>query len=416
MADTKAREKREEAELDGRTPKEGFDIDTALNTKGFAEFLAEVDNEDIVENSEEVEKRFEAFQLKKEVSVEIRGVIKEQLKKDTGIELSDKDLECLDAYISKEALANPEGVKEIMSSLKDLTELPKQVEELEKQLAAMDGKDVIQHRFDKTKDTMELLKNTKAGEGREYLHNPITRRFLGLPGDKETITRIDGALAEVKAKFGVGRGIFGGYGKIDKLIKATEDELVALRKSYALHTEVSDKTKEMKRRLTAAKDRVFADAVAGAQIGEVVRRKMDAKLTELAGKKDTKSAQAAYDIIRNFNTGQYGNPNITIEGLGFDKEQQWVKWADDSLEAHMATSLEAAVKKSRLGEGALASLEAAVTKLSEKETMGSKDAQGVKEFIVLKLHEIMTSLGTTGDDKAKRLLVKRLFIKMLSNN
>lgn len=407
MADTKAREKREEAELDGRTPKEGFDIDTALNTKGFAEFLAEVDTEDIVENSEEVEKRFEAFQLKKEVSGEIRGVIKEQLKKDTGIELSDKDLECLDAYISKEALANPEGVKEIMSSLKDLTELPKQVEELEKQLAAMDGKDVIQHRFDKTKDKMWLLTATNP-EGWEKWPKAT-------PEDREKIKKVTDALDEVKVRFGVGRGIFGGYGKIDKLIKATEDELVALRKSYALHTEVSDKTKEMKRRLTAAKDRVFADAVAGAQIGEVVRRKMDAKLTELAGKKDTKSAQAAYDIIRNFNTGQYGNPDIIIEGLGFDKEQQWVKWADDSLEAHMATSLEAAVKKSRLGEGALASLEAAVTKLSEKETMGSKDAQGVKEFIVLKLHEIMTSLGTTGDDKAKRLLVKRLFIKMSNN-
>src|SRR6185312_4506828 len=93
-----------------QTEAQEFDIDKALNTKGFAEFLAAHQDAETfdMDNPVEVGKRFEAFGVKEVVKKELKGIFSEHIQKEMGMKLDSNDLESVDAHLDKLAIENPD--------------------------------------------------------------------------------------------------------------------------------------------------------------------------------------------------------------------------------------------------------------------------------------------------------------------
>ncbi len=133
-----------EAEAEGESGGE-FDLKKSINNKEFLNFLSNYEDAAELDLSEanraEIEKRYRAFESKEYISGEMTQLYKEELEPAFGIKLNKTNLEAIDEYLANEALKDPARLNERAGELKNFFELKKDREDLEKEITFLGGEE-----------------------------------------------------------------------------------------------------------------------------------------------------------------------------------------------------------------------------------------------------------------------------------
>src|SRR3989344_5084019 len=117
-----------------------------LDTKGFASFLAQGPDMDLEGMTvREVESHFKAFESASEISKEMRDLYRNEISLDTGIALSDQEMESVDDFISKLNFEDPKRLASLKEQLELYVELPKRIGKKEKELAELCGMETLEN-------------------------------------------------------------------------------------------------------------------------------------------------------------------------------------------------------------------------------------------------------------------------------
>ncbi len=118
---------------------DAFDRSKALDDRGFLKFLTNFkgDTDPVEMEDSELELKFKVFKENKRVVEGIRTIIKEEVSKDFGFKLSDKDLSNIEKYVTDLSMESPERVLELAEQIKTFKELPEQIAKAEAEFAKL---------------------------------------------------------------------------------------------------------------------------------------------------------------------------------------------------------------------------------------------------------------------------------------
>lgn len=409
------------------------DIDKALNTKGFAEFLAQhPDAEEFDMNDEgAINKRFEVFESKGIVSKEIKELYSGHIEKEMGIKLDKNDLASIDKHIEEQAINNPDEVVKLKAQLDSFKELPKQIAELEKQLAELGKVDDLSKNLNSLRTDISNIERGKkyfgfVGNSRLAYH-AIKTAFRSLPIGFNIVTGIslasdeymDQVEEEVKD---IGRSLNAvddatkKYGKIDsaraeilleginKEIETTEETLGKIAGIESLKSESQNLFKNMRSELLGG--------VAGmAELTKSIQTKVADQLRDLAEKGTIKAydqAQERYESLRSVAESTETGVNPIRPYFG----EYLQDYLDASLEKEISNQIKETLLKTKMGENAFTKLEQELEPFLNREKIGSKTGDEVRQLISETLAKVPESLGNSVEDKAKKLMISRILIKM----
>ncbi len=405
------------------------DIDKALNTKGFAEFLAQhPDAEEFDMNDEgAINKRFEVFESKGIVSKEIKELYSGHIEKEMGIKLDKNDLASIDKHIEEQAINNPDEVVKLKAQLDSFKELPKQIEELEKQLGKLGNADNLSERLESLRTDSYNIE-----EGKKYLgfvgnsrfaYHAIKTAFRGSPIGLKMVTGISLASDRVEEEAeDIGRSLNSAdavtkrYGKMNEAqaeslleeinvdIETTEKTLSKIAEIEALKSESQNLFKNMRSELLGG--------VAGmAELTKSIQTKVADQLRDLAEKGTIKAydqAQERYESLRSVAESTETGVNPIRPYFGEYLQDH----LDASLEKEISNQIKETLLKTKMGENAFTKLEQELEPFLNREKIGSKTGDEVRQLISETLAKVPESLGNSVEDKAKKLMISRILIKM----
>jgi len=354
-----------EATIEGQ-----FNIDEALNTKGFADFLDKFgdDLEPDESNIAEIEKRFRAFENVATAAKEVKSLFKDEILGESGVKLDDAELACIDAHLMDLAIAYPDSVDFYLNATKGYHETKERCSRMKIEMNKLGGIPEIQ------KELNVMDKVSSMGF--------LQRRFgLRIKTEDEKKMR---------------DYVTGRYGLSKKTIAERAEAIGDAGVSY-LNAE--GEFKKMRR--------VFFENFAPADaISDMARQKAQQKLRELADPtKDLKDLDKAQQMLDRFSDDE---ANLSVDYLRGLDQSQYQATIDGIIEYKIVTQIRDAITATDVaGSGALNKLERALGKYMERQAVGSKKASDAKDFISNTLNSFM--VRETG---AKKVLLKRLIVKL----
>lgn len=388
------------------------DIDKALNTKGFAEFLAQhPDAEEFDMNDEgAINKRFEVFESKGIVSKEIKELYSGHIEKEMGIKLDKNDLASIDKHIEEQAINNPDEVINLREQLYFFKELPKKIAESEKQLAQLGNADNLSERLESLRtDSYNIEEGKKylgfVGKSRLAFHL-IKSAFKASSFDAEDVDLSWDSANNVTRRYGKMNGaraesLLEG---INKEIETTEDTLSKISEAEVLKSEYQNLFKNMRSELLGG--------VAGmAELTAAIQAKVHKQLMDLTSKgtiKDYEQAQQRFDSLKSVSE----STETGVDPLGRIDAQEFEKDIEDSIVDKASEEMMGIILQAKMGDNALTNLEKSLEPFLKKEKIGSKEGNEARQKMSDILAEVYYKLGTTSEDKAKKLMISRILIKM----
>jgi hypothetical protein len=386
-----------------------FNIDEALNTKGFPEFLAQFpDSASVVDDVEEIGRRFEAFENKAELAKNMRELFKQQIQEETGLKLNDKELAAIDDLIGKEAINNPDRIGEVAEMVDDYRGNAEDIAKMEVEIQKYGGDAGVAAKIVEMKGDYSKLRDIDMSRLVHYV-DVIEATSEGLFSFFGSTKReASNALRERKAlgqKYGIKSGWDGMFShgeynekleKLEREIKFIEDAVVA--KATA--------AKEFKR----LKSEVMEGFLPVAEVMKVAKTRAQDRLKAMlvdVGKDFTlKKADEAEDFLAKLQEASAAGNTNYLEGIDADKFTNDLNMV---IETKVEEQLIDAVKKSPIASGSLSALEKALEKFSSQEKIGSREGDEVKVFIKETLDVI---LADTTTPVPKKILINRIIAKL----
>jgi hypothetical protein len=363
-----------------------------LNTKGFAEFLAQhPDADERVADSEKMKQSFEVFKVKDAVTLELKNLFSEQINKDFKIKLTPDDLESIDTHLSKEAVEHPDVLLKLEKQLKDFKELPKKIKDLETRFEALAGAEAGLEVFKRDQVIFEAAKKYRGGflwrkrirswgagsEARANARagveefNPTSLKFADI-----TRTSIREYIEDAEHK--IAR-----LGEIPAMRESSQKMFAELRKGLLQNiAEINGVTEAIHKRVNEELQGSIKDAKVSA---------LDITQTRF---EDLRSAS------RTSETG--------VDALGGLSEEEYQAQLDEEIEQGAKAEIKEIVDKSKLGVESFTKLEASLKSFIEREKIGSKEGEEAKYFIIHALRNAADGLGGSVEDKAKRILCLKI--------
>ncbi len=419
-------------EIVERIKRGDFDIDKALNTKGFAEFQAahpESDKFDM-EDGEAIRQRFEVFETKTAVSKELKQLYSGHIEKEMGIKLDAKDLSSIDAHLENQAINSPEEFMEIKERLDAFRELPLQISALEKQLAELGGVEELKATLEglqkdeanletaqkykgiigKTKVAFQFVSFAAAAQPLllEVLFPGVKlkKNFLGVGDKYNQVSEALGSLSSVKEKFGKM-----GKKDINSLQENIGDQIHGIENVLASVQQI-DKLKSLSQEMFGNMRKELLGGVSDITgLTESIQAKAMAQFKEIVKSGSTKSldqAQERFEALRSVAV----STETGVNPLGGINEEEFQKRVDAGLEKAASEEIMQTLMRANLGSNALTKLEKSLEPFLNREKIGSKEGEEAREFIANALKEAADNLGNTTEDKAKKSIVARILIKM----
>jgi hypothetical protein len=153
------------------TQEADFNVDLALRDGKFLAFLdktPDIDSLDPNESgyAERIRAHFEIFKGAEELKREIVKTLKDKIKSESGVSLSDADFEAVQAEIEREAISDPEVLKEKLEVVRAFRELPKEVSRVEGELRKLGGVEAL---GEKQEELTERKKNLELASEVDFL-------------------------------------------------------------------------------------------------------------------------------------------------------------------------------------------------------------------------------------------------------
>ena len=369
-------------------------IDKALNTKGFAEFLAKYPEAESIDlndtNEAEIEQRLEAFEAKNRVSAEIRGLFNNELS-GLGIKLEGADFASVDVYLEDETINNPEAIQEMARTIALFQELPGKIRELEAKAASIGNIDELTAKRDRLDgQAVELNEASKI----------TVPRFLGVPffqGRKDNKAKL-ARREEILAKYGTTL-----EGVEQKYLESVDQAQTAHSSIQALE-DLGRLKQEIEANFKQANQALFKDSEIAAKVHEAAKAKIEEKYVALVGGSGT--FDTADKASKYLDTIEQSDYEFLLEDLDMDHQRTSL---DGFLEEKMAEDMREIVDGISKKSLTLDKVEDKLKKYLGREKIGSREGDELREM----LSRVFEKLRTDGTlPPAKKIIMSRVAIKL----
>lgn len=399
-----------------------FNSEEALNQKGFAEFLAKHSDAESFDMGDEegLEKRFKTFEIVQAVDKDIQNLYKNEIEKEFGIKLDNNDRKAINESLYDKALNNPEELKGIQDKIKLFKELPLQIKETEERLAALGNIDELDEKIvlkTQESNTIALAKENSGFFGNikitartlKWMVKSIPSYIPGLMNDVEKtkfkyegseISDIWAAKNVVKEKY-KNQDLGDVLEELDNNIEATEVILDAIKNTDELKKIAKESFENLKKGL-------FEDIKGQHVLMKSVKEKV---WTKLKGMMDLGTIEGLDDSQKYFESLNQKDSELDTDIFTGDSEHVQDK-INEKIEIVASKIIKGAVLNQKGGENMFSNLEKSLAPILEKEKLGTKEGDELRDFVTDTLTEALNSLGTSTEDKAKKLIVSRLIIKI----
>lgn len=409
------------SEATNKEAPKSFNVDEALNTKGFAEFLAkhpDARNSIDMANEKDLESKFETFSMLGIVKKEMKDLYKNQIQEELGIKLDNSDLASIDDEIEKRAIENPEKVEALHEQLKGAKELTQQIKDLEEALAVIG--DISQHpiRLENLKGQKESLDAVKGATG------PLAKaRLWAKVGAWTAVGAFDqtgAAFTNVLAnesKIKSLKNLEAAHGKIDKakiesISKPVEDKISEIETTLATAQNLQETKAKAVESLGELRKELLGEFSGFAEVVSIIQAKAKKMLEDMA-KQGTISgfdnAQKTYEKFQ-----KVANESDTkinpLEGMD---EEEFQKMVDEGIKRAVEGEIIEAVDKAETkGNNPFSKLEKSLEGYINKQKIGSMEADEARQFVIESLEKSKEYLENTVQDNAKFLMINRILIKI----
>ncbi len=399
-----------------------FDSEKALNVKGFAEFLAKHSDAESfdMENEEELEKRFQTFEIVQAVDKDIQNLYGNEIQKEFEIKLDDNDRKAIGESLYDKALNNPEELKELQDKIKLFKELPLQIKETEERLAALGNVDEFDEKIvlkTQESNTIALAKENSGLFGNikitartlKWMVKLIPRYIPGLMNDLEKskfdyegsdVSDIWAAKNIVKEKY-ENQDLGEILQQIDADIEATEVMLDAVKSTEELKKISEESFGNLKKGL-------FEDIKGQHVLMESVKEKV---WTKLKGMMDLGTIEGLDKSQKYFETLNQKDSEVDTDISTGDSEHVQDK-INEKIEIVASKIIKGAVLNQKGGANMFSNLEKTLAPILEKDKLGTKKGNELRDFITETLTEALNSLGSSTEEKTKKIIVSRLIVKI----
>lgn len=400
-----------------------FDVDKAMNTKGFGEFLAAYpDAQDFdMENEEELSARFENFEKTNLAKNEMKKLYSEHLQKEMGLKLDSKDLSSLDRHLEARAIENPAEIVRLREKLRTFAELPDQIRKMERNLSDLGKTEILAEKLEyleKEESNLETAKEHLGFLGKAKL-NYQTLAFYAkaipgigklVPGAKYSeagdIAEQFDALSAVKEK----------YGKVGK--KEAGAALAATREQIASVETMLVQRQELQQLKSLAEQsfgKLRKDLIGGmsdvAGLTDAIQSKAADQLNEMVTKGSIKKLDEAQKQFEMLKTAAQ-KTETGIDPLAGVDEAAFQEYVDRAMGQAASDEIMRIVRRAPMGSNALARLEKALTPFLEREKFGSSEGETVRNIISNILEDVALNLGDSTEAKAKKFMISRIRVKL----
>ena len=402
----------------------GFDIDKALNTKGFMEFLAKhPDAKDLdMGNSGELQKRFEVFGIKDGVSKGLEKVYSSHIKDQIGLKLEGDDTKSVKEYIEKLAVEEPEKVYELNKKLKTLTEVPAEIQGLEAELAKLgEVSDLmnqlrqagtLENDLEAVIPTMGSLKY-KAKYALALLAFAPSRGWKGF----EDVGYVEAAKDKFNLEYGKqkvpekGEKVVGKE-QLEGILRETTQRIEDIK---ATLDKVGD-ARDLKTALKASFDNARKDLVSGMAeikgLTEAVNERSCAELKKMMEPGTLDALQKAQERLEFLQFAAY-NPDAGVEPLTTNQAGQFQEEIDKAVESNIPEKIWQIVLDADLGSNALTNIEKKLDPFLKANKLGSKEGDDARAFIKEIIEKIVNERKPQHPEgEVKRLILKRILVKL----
>lgn len=410
-------------------------IDKALNTKGFAEFLAQhPDAEEFDMNDEDaINKRFEVFESKSIVAKGIKELYSGHIEKEMGIKLDSNDLATIERHIEEQAINNPDEIINLREQLNSFKEEPKKIAELEKQLAQLGNVDNLSKRLESLRTDADNIESGKkylgfVGKSRLAYHL-VKVAFKTIPVDVEMSTGFklsskeynDRAIYErinLEKSWDSADAVTKKYDKMngekaESLLEQINAEIETTQATLDKIAEIESLKSESQNLFASMRSELLGGVAGMAELTKSIQTKVADQLRELAEKGTIKAydqAQARYESLRSVAESTETGVNPIRPYFG----EYLQDYLDASLEKEVSSQIEKTLLNAKMGDNALTKLEKELEPFLKREKIGSKSGDEVRELISEVFTKVSDSLGDSVEHKAKKLLISRILIRMKS--
>ncbi len=416
--------------------KNSLEIDKALNTKGFAEFLAmHPDTKTFdVGNEKEVAKRFEIFELKEEVKDSVKKLYAGEIQRDMGIELEANELGAVDKHLEKLAIENPKEILRMKERIVKFVEMPKQISELESQIAAIGKSEDLIAILEKRRKTQEELGIARkyAGVGgtaryammhlnvgfkalsnwEEMLSKKLNPEFDQSHHANEAVTSIANARAERAAVRSVRENIgSSSKTKIESVLASIDADIIEIENLLQAMTNLEDKKKASEKSFDSLRKKLMGGVGEIAEVKDAVQNCAKKQLLEMLNGTSIKKLNEAQSRLEDLALASE-TTKTGIDPLGGMDEAEYQKAVDTAIQEKAFEQIVKTVSETNLGTNALTKMEKVLRPFLTEDRLGSLDQEKTKEFITKSIQEIAENLDDTTPNKAKKIILSRIIIKM----
>ena len=344
-----------------------LDAGEMLNKAGFAEFLAkygDVNLSDSPEDQKTLSNIFEVFNKKDELARDITKVFIESIKAQLGIDITMESgkAKSINEYLDRLAIDEPETLLEYCETVEKYKELKSVSSQLDSTMKGLGGIERVETKF------------------------------------KEKAEQKIGLLSRIGQIFGKG-----------KAIEKQQAQKMMNRVGEAKNAKVN---------FEEARNQLLTQIASIGGIKDEIIRGANNKLNELIVKSEKDNS-----TLKDFdNLGAYFKKikiieeqnGIEIISYGPFQEGEIEKIIDNGIEIVARKSIEEAVKNHSLGNKTFDNLQKALKPYTERGTMGSKDEQETKTFVLDTLGSLLKEKldGDPNKDRAKKILLNILLIKL----
>ncbi|HEU5114391.1 MAG TPA: hypothetical protein VFT82_01335 [Candidatus Paceibacterota bacterium] len=419
----------------------GFSAEAALNTAGFAEFLAKFKDADTFDatNSEELKTRFEAFQNKDAAAENMAELLKEELFTRELL----PELGGIENVIAEEirnmAIENPKKIQEITESIREFDETARQIKEMEAKIAEMkeegDPEEVIAMLQRKEKALEKAAETEDFWTGAGFATGVVAawEQFIfgvSVESDKKWLEKNPGkeptwgngklsradvekfvkdrslarerheARVDIKQEYGISPS----PAEIAYELEMTRTDIETMKEAVALLPKLESDRNDLVARFKQMHGYLLSNIGENAKLREAAQKKAGDKIKSLIDTNPEK-AQEFFDDLK----------KATAEGeLGVN----FIEGDADKIQSEIQTKIEDAIRKdmkkaletTALGAKAYDNMYKSFEKFIKREKAGGKEGDAARKFVLDTLNGVAAEIATK--DKAKAIIARFMAAKL----
>ncbi len=401
----------------------GFDIDAALDKKGFAEFLAQhpgAENFDM-DDAGEIQKRFEVFEIKDNVSKGLEKIYASHIQDQIGIKLEAGDAKSVKDHIEKLAVSEPEKVHELNEKLKMFLEVPNEIKSLETELVKLGDVGDLKGKLAEAallKTDLEAVIPTIGSLKYKAKYAFAMLTLAPLRGWKgfDEVAYVEAA----KNKFNFEYGEQKKPGKGDKVADKQKLYSVMMDTSQKIDDikavlEKIEATEDLKSTLKTSFDAARKNLISGMAeikgLTEAINKRSCAELEKMMQPGTLGALQKSQEKLELLQFAAV-NPDIGMEPLTTADVERLQKKIDEIAESNIPKQIFDIVLDADLGVNALTKFEKALDPFLKTNHIGSKEGDSARAFIRETIEKIVAIEPETPEGKVKRIILKRILVKL----